>query len=149
MKQKYDKYLIRFYVCLLMLAFVSIAWSIAKSYLIKWNIFTINIITLNIYIGLIVGIYFIYFCFKEFLYYKKYGKLIHGYDERNARVVSSAIRNAGLVIIILLLGASYYYSLFNDFNVLLFSVNSISYLLLVSGIVFFISFWHYYKKRDL
>jgi len=148
-KQTYNKYMLRFYICIFLLAIISFAWSIIKASFIQWDVFKLNIINLNIYVGIIVGIYLIYFSAKEFLYYKKHGKLIHGYDERNAKVVSNAIRDAGLVVIIILLGMSYYYTLFYDFNKVLFSTTTIAYVLWAGVIVFFFSFWHYYKKKEL
>jgi len=109
-KQTYDKYMLRFYICIFLLAIISIAWAIIKASFIQWDIFKLNIINLNIYVGIIVGIYLTYLSAREFLYYNKHGELIHGYDERNAKVVSNSVRNAGLVVMIILLGMSYYFS---------------------------------------
>ena len=149
MKQTYDKYMLRFYICIFLLAIISIAWAIIKASFIQWDIFKLNIINLNIYVGIIVGIYLTYLSAREFLYYNKHGELIHGYDERNAKVVSNSVRNAGLVVMIILLGMSYYFSLFYDFNQTIFSVTSIGYVFCVGIVVFFFSFWHYYKKKEL
>ncbi len=149
MKNKYDKSVTVFYGFILLLTVISFSWAVAKAYSINWDIFKINSITLNIYVGLLVGLYFTYFLLKELMYFRKHKKIIHGYDERNAEVVSNSLRNAGSIIILILIGASYYFSLFHDTSALLFSVRSISYVLVIGIITFFISFWYYYKKRNL
>ena len=149
MKTKYDKSVRNFEIGLFIMAIINIMWAVVKSYLLNWKILTISMSTLSIYAALFVGIYLLIFTLKDFIYYKKHGIIQHGIDERTGKVVSNALRNAGTAAIIILYCVILYYSLFYQRNITLFSINNLNWILGLAGVIYFISFWHCDKKKDL
>jgi len=149
MKTKYDKLVRNFEIGLFIMAIINITWAIVKSYLLNWKILTISMPTLGIYAMLFAGIYLLNFTLKDFIHYKKHGIIQHGMDERTGKVVGNSLRNAGTAAIIILYCVILYYSLFYQRNIILFSLNTLSWILAPVGVIFFISFCHYDGKKGL
>ncbi len=146
---KYDRMIVWFEVYVLLLGIVLVAWSVAKVFLINWNLLTASITTLTIYINFLVGLYFIYFTMKDFAHYRKCGRIEHGFDERNVKILANSWRNAATAFVLVVFGAILYYELFYETTVPLFSIRSISGAVVPAMLVFFVSWWRYSRSKTL
>ena len=144
--KKYEKILVNFYIGLFLLGLFLLAWTITKGFLMNWDIFHFNMESLNVLLGFPVSIFLIGFVLKEYFYYRKHKKLVHGFDERSVGIFSNAIKNAGLAMIIVTFLVSMLYNLFYNSEELIFSITHLGYLFEVRLVTFFISFWYYWKK---
>jgi len=122
-------------------------FSIIKTIQANWQLF--NAAGIDIVVAYGVSIYLFYVSLKELIYFKKHKKINHGADERNIRVLDKSLRNVSIVSFIIIMGAYYYFSIYNKADKLLFSLVSFNYLLVPAVIVFFLSFNYYYKQKAI
>lgn len=132
---------------LFIFSIVLILWSIAKSILVKWQIFNFDNVTYNVFIMLIIGIYLFQSALKELIYFKKHKTIIHGADERNKKIFIYSTLYALITIFMTYFFVLLYNMLFYDPATKIFSIFNLEKIMWPGIIVFFYCFFVYFDKK--
>lgn len=144
-----DKVLLGFFMGLFSVGLLTFTWGIAKSAINHWQIFSISWVAADIWVGLVLGLYFMFLGVKEYLYYRKHKRIEHGCDERNWKMLTYSLRNVGVGLLLFNHFAYLYYSLYNDYETPIFTVNSLNWIAAVGVTIFFVSEWYYSRSKKL
>jgi hypothetical protein len=137
---EYNKTAFRLELGRLAVSVILLAYAIVKSAFMNWDIFKPNMETMNIYAGFLLGAIWIVFAIKNIWDYKMHNKITHWIDERNLGIMNKALVYGGVVTWFTVFLTALFYHTFNDASVLLFSIKSISLMLLPGTIVFIFAF---------
>ena len=144
-----DDVLYAFFWGVFVIGLLTLIWAVAKSMIVEWNIFKLNWLTLNIWGGLLVGLYLVQKSLREIKYYHKHKTMRYGHDERNWKILTFSLRNVGLGIMVTMCLVYMAFSLYNYFDKPIFSLISLNFLELAGVIIFFSSIWYYSRSKRL
>ncbi len=136
-KARYEKILMQYFVVVFIIGLISFNWAIAKGFMLNWNIFNFELMSLNVLIGLTIPVFLMYYCSKHVLIQLKGKKIEHEFDERIVGIFSNSFRNLGISMLLLLFIISMIFSLFFGYTEVIFSLKHLGNLFWFGVIVYF------------